>query len=239
MGNPEHYGRDIAIRCQSLIQHLLPKVEGGLPDDALFGGPLRTTFLLALATPMVLLPIERIFKPGAGRKGVGDDREIDRGLAARVADTFGNETTFGKSPFGGDGDWRYVTGYRLFNIARPWPEDLLEALDDQDATNRALDAPAQKILLHLRNALAHGGITYLNKNGRQTEGEAAMFAFVGLKSANTRKLNVLRVSEISFCRFLGAWTAWLNKSGVAQLLNDKPARQLGPTVAREIRVGSM
>jgi hypothetical protein len=232
MGIPEHYGRDIAMRCRSLIQHLLPKVAAGLPDDAQFGGPLRTTFLLALATPMVLLPIERILKPGAGRKGIGDDREIDRGLSVRVADTFGNETTFGKSPFSGDGDWRYVTGCRPFNIARPWPADLLEALDDRDATKRASDTATSKILLHLRNSLAHGGVAYLNKNGRQTEGEAALFAFVAFKTVDARRLNVLRVSEMSFCRFLGAWTAWLNESGVTELLNEAPARSLTPTAER-------
>jgi hypothetical protein len=52
---PEHYSRDIVLRCQSLIRHLLPKVEERLSDEAQFGGPLRTTFLLAMATPMIVL----------------------------------------------------------------------------------------------------------------------------------------------------------------------------------------
>ena len=57
MGLPNHYSRDIVIRCESLIRHLLPKIEQGLPDDVRFGGPLRTTFLLAMATPMIVLGI--------------------------------------------------------------------------------------------------------------------------------------------------------------------------------------
>lgn len=60
MTAPNHYSRDIAARCQTLIDQLLPIVEHGLPDDHRFGGPLRTTFLLAMATPMIVLPIERI-----------------------------------------------------------------------------------------------------------------------------------------------------------------------------------
>jgi len=26
MGQPNHYSRDIALRCESLIRHLLPKI---------------------------------------------------------------------------------------------------------------------------------------------------------------------------------------------------------------------
>jgi hypothetical protein len=37
---PEHYSRHIAQRCGSLVRHLLPLIQKGLPDDAKFGGPL-------------------------------------------------------------------------------------------------------------------------------------------------------------------------------------------------------
>ena len=60
MSEPQHYSRDIARRCQYLISHLHPIVTAGLPNDAQFGGSLTTTFLLAMATPMVVLPMERI-----------------------------------------------------------------------------------------------------------------------------------------------------------------------------------
>ena len=60
---PENYSREIAQRCQSLIRNLRPVVAQGLPDEEQFGGPLSTTLLLALAAPMIVLPIERLFKP--------------------------------------------------------------------------------------------------------------------------------------------------------------------------------
>ena len=69
-------------RCQALIRHLRPVIEGGLPDDHRFGGPLDTTFLLAMATPMIVLPVERIFKPARpGADVPADDRELDPELA--------------------------------------------------------------------------------------------------------------------------------------------------------------
>lgn len=43
------------------------------PNDG-SDGPLKTTFLLAMATAMAVLPLERIFKPAVwGGAGVADD----------------------------------------------------------------------------------------------------------------------------------------------------------------------
>ena len=60
--------------------HLHPAIEHGLPDDA------KTTFLLAMATPMIVLPIERPavrFQPCAlPRKSEVDDPQ---GNAVKIA----------------------------------------------------------------------------------------------------------------------------------------------------------
>jgi hypothetical protein len=221
MGIPEHYSREIARRCQSLIQHLLPQVEAGLPDDRYFGGPLRTTFLLAMATPMILLPMERILKPTIGVKVAGDERQKDNRLAALINDTFAANKSFGKSPFAGDGDWRYVQNHPLFNTAREWPSKLLRTLNSPEAAKAAMAASTRTIVSNLRNALAHGGIAYLDKNGRQIEGEAAMFAFTSFKTEKGKPvgLNIIRVNEHTFCNFLSTWTVWLKKSGITHSLN--------------------
>ncbi len=42
-----------------------------------------------------------------------------------------------------------------------------------------MDTSAFQILTDLRNALAHGGIAYLDEKGRQTDSQAAMLAFAG------------------------------------------------------------
>jgi hypothetical protein len=194
---PEHYSRDVAKRCRSLIRNLMPLIANGLPDDGQFGGPLFTTFLLAMATPMVLLPIERIFKPGSGREGAADDRVLDPALAVRVADILAPEKSFGTAPFAGASGWAYVHSYAPFNAADTWPRTLLTALADPQAAKDAKAADAGRILLDLRNALAHGGITYLDKEGQNTEGPAAMLAFAGTKMDRGKVvgLNVLRVSS--------------------------------------------
>jgi hypothetical protein len=105
---PEHYSRDVAKRCRSLIRNLMPLIATGLPDDEQFGGPLCTTFLLAMATPMVVLPIERMFKPGTGREGAADDRTLDPTLAAQVANILAPGMSFGTAPFAETSVWAYV-----------------------------------------------------------------------------------------------------------------------------------
>jgi len=59
MGRPEHYSLDLVTRCRSLLEHLMPYVRKGLPGDEKFGGSLSTTFLLAMANPIIALPVER------------------------------------------------------------------------------------------------------------------------------------------------------------------------------------
>jgi hypothetical protein len=54
----------------------------------------------------------------------------------------------------------------------------LEALATDEAFVRAKDTRASVILPVLRNALAHGGIAYLDKDGLATDRPAAMYAFV-------------------------------------------------------------
>jgi hypothetical protein len=223
MGAPNHYSRDIAIRCQSLIDHLLPRIAEGLPEDARFGGPLRTTFLLAMATPMIVLPIERMFKPGAPQATqAGDDRELDPVLTDKLADALGSTRTFGEAPFAATSRWSYVQGYPLFNVADYWPQDLLGSLHTPHAHEAAQKAPARRILIDLRNALAHGGVTYLGEDGRNTSDQAAMFAFTATrKVGQTISLNVLRVHEDDFCAFLSAWTEWLDHTPIPNVLDKQ------------------
>ncbi len=220
---PEHYSRDIAQRCQNLIHNLRPIVQRGLADDARFGGPLGTTFLLAMATPMIVLPIERIFKPANPRAPqAADDRQLDPALARQVDDVLGPTRSFGAAPFAAPGRWSYVAGWRRFNAAQTWPADLLASLAAPKAYSAAANAPAGRILRDLRNALAHGGITYLDSDGRQTNGDAAMLAFAGAvidRANRLTGLNVLRVGEDDFCEFLMAWADWLAQPPIRDALN--------------------
>ena len=219
---PEHYARDIVERCDSLIDSLMPVVmrdSGGR-----FGGPLGTTFLLAMSTPMILLPIERMLKP-ADREAVADDRIVDETLGKAVTDALSPTARFGDAPFASGGGWSYVAGHSLFNVAKGLPDDLLDELSTETAARAAMDALAPRILTDLRNALAHGGVAYLDERGRQTDTNAAMLAFVGavMKRGRITGVNVLRIGESPYRRFLADWATWLRQAGVAAALSDRAA----------------
>jgi hypothetical protein len=220
---PEHYARDIVERCETLIESLLPVV---MKEPAKrFGGPLGTTFLVAMSTPMILLPIERMLKPAANRDSVADDRTVDESLGKAVAETLGATTTFGDTPFGRVAAWSYVGGQRLFNLARGMPSELLDRLAEDESSSAALNTPVVRVLTDLRNALAHGGIAYLDDRGRQTDGQAAMLAFVGavMRGGRITGVNVLRIGERDYRQFLGAWASWLRQTGVTAALNERAA----------------
>lgn len=195
-----------------------PLIQKGLPDDGEFGGPLDTTFLLAMATPMVVIPIERIYTPSEYEGQVGDDRSLDPDLSKEVIGAFGAGRKFGDAPFCVPG-WSYVPIYRpVFNVSDGCPADLLKALGTDEAFVRAKDARASVILRVLRNALAHGGIAYLDKDGMATDKPAAMYAFMSSEKDEHRRvigLNVLRISQCAFCSFLTAWTDWLTRSSIS------------------------
>lgn len=191
---PEHYARDIVERCDSLIESLLPVVMRD--SDTRFGGPLGTTFPIAMSSPMILLPLERMLKP-VDREAVADDRCVDQTLGKAVTDALSPTARFGDAPFAREGAWSYVAGHPLFNLSRGIPHTLLNELSGEQAARAAMDAPAARILTDLRNALAHGGVAYLDERGRQTDSQAAMLAFVGavMKGRRITGVNVLRVHE--------------------------------------------
>ena len=106
-------------------------------------------------------------------------------------------------------------------------------LNTQAAVDRALISSAGKILCILRNALAHGGVVYLDEDGQQSEKPAAMFGFVsslrepeiaceGKANCEGKSVlkvvgwNILRVSDAAFIDFLATWSAWLTKSRVSE-----------------------
>jgi len=99
---------------------------------------------------------------------------------------------------------------KLFNNAKPVPDDLASELASEEAAARAGKMPTSQWCSILRNAMAHGGISYLNENGRSSYGEPVkMYAFVSGKfneapPEELLHLYVLRISEINYRKFFGA-----------------------------------
>lgn len=225
MGRPAHYSLDIVSRCRDLIEELEPIVKAGLKVDGKHGGPLTTTFLLAMATPMVGLPIERIFKAKEGEL-VADDSDLNEGLTDEVHRVMNGKLKFEDAPFSKGLDWQLLQNVKPFNIATWEGNEYFAALTQADARVTASRMPADFMLRHLRNALAHGGIVYLDGNGYLSDQKAEILGFVSArKDHKTQKvigLHISRVSEADFRRFLLAWADWISKSGMSNLLSAGP-----------------
>lgn len=221
MGRPTNYSTEIVTRCQRLIERFVTEVEEEPVLAEEFRGPLRTTFLLAMSTPMIVLPMERLYKPIAGRAGVADDSRLDPVVKARVRTTFDGKQ-FGKTPFFRAEDWSYVDARAYFPVAEPWPSDAFDELDCTEAFEAAADAPAKDVMGCLRNALSHGGVAYLDECGRQSEDATNMLAFASYPGGGrTKELRLLRITIDGFQEFLRLWSMWLTNSGIENVLTDQ------------------
>lgn len=198
------------------------RVDEESDPDGRWGGPLKTTFLVAMATPMLLLPMERLFKPARPKhQGVADDRELDPHLAQLVIGQLGPAEAFGAAPFFEPDAWAYIPNIDPFNVARNWPRRALDVLASRYALQAAAEAPARDILLALRNALGHGGVTYLDRHGRHAEVATNMLGFASFARHGAPELRLLRVSVPAFQAFLGLWAQWLSASGVIDQLGQR------------------
>jgi hypothetical protein len=212
MGAPQLYSRDIPKRCNFLIEKLYPSVRQGIEGDHQFGGNLGTTFLLAMSMPILVLPLERILKPN-NNAAMADDRNRDQELSDQIKSEFTTGRIFGNAPFADHKKWSYIKGWPRFNITDAWQHKLCEALMSNEATLTASATDANQIMGDLRNALSHGGIAYLNDEGRHIEKDAAkVLAFVSTEHPGaSAKFNILTISEDDYREFLQHWSLWLNK----------------------------
>lgn len=223
MGRPTNYSVELPQRCQALIERYGARIARDTDPNDGFEGPLKTTFLLAMASPMLVLPLERLFKTAVGRKaGVADDLALNGEAGQRVRDVLGDKRLFQEAPFYVEGAWAYLPSCPRFEVGRDWPPEHLRHLASGDGIAAAATAPASDVLEAMRNGIAHGGITYLDKDGQQSDRATYMLGFASFPSYDDRKnLRLVRVSVDGFEEFLRRWTGWLVKSGAARALEDR------------------
>jgi hypothetical protein len=219
MGNPIHYSVELPQRCLQLIDELWPVVartrERARPDL----GALTTTFLISLSMPIISLPIERLEKHRK-QAGYADDRHIQPGVASAVRTVLGNQQ-FKSAPFYFPNAWHFITWKPNFNIADPIPADVASALDSREAAITAGTMPTLRWCKILRNAMAHGGIAYLDAAGISTyDRPVEQYAFVSGGFDRKRRLvrlDILRITESNYRKFLHMWVEWLKSSGLDEL----------------------
>jgi hypothetical protein len=191
-------------------------------------GPLTTTFLLAMSSPIITLPIERVERyRDKADAGYMNERPLDPILAAEI-DKVLVKGLLGSAPFFRNGDWRFASiANDNYNVALQYPDELHEALSAPKALEAARGMQAQEWASCLRNAVAHGGVLYLDGDGRPShDQQAEMFAFVSAKyhdddprrRAPPKRLKVLRITEVGFRLFLRNWVAWLQSCGLDRQL---------------------
>jgi hypothetical protein len=108
-------------------------------------------------------------------------------------------------------------------------------LDEPAALEAAAGLQASQWASCLRNAISHGGVSYLDGFGCANHyGKTEMLAFVSATypkypkehcfagrrdtSQPPLELKVLRITEVDFLEFLRRWVAWLKGSGLSREL---------------------
>lgn len=234
MGNPQHFGIELPQRCLTLLDSLWGVASETYSERTSHLGPLTSTFLISMSMPIINIPIERIERNLGLRdaEGYADDRHID----PEVAEAFEivlKRGRLGQAPFYEPDTWRFFQ-YRgnTINLSRNLPEEIADELDKDEAAQRASEMNTSQWLSVLRNALAHGGILYLNEHGRSShDAPVKMFGFVCEKvnkgpcpNDNTQNcraekvpdgLNILRIGERDYYEFLHRWVDWMRKAGIA------------------------
>ncbi|SDF58813.1 hypothetical protein SAMN05216241_101542 [Limimonas halophila] len=226
MAEPEHFSRDVPRRCLHLINrlwHQLDTIHDPRDPD---GGTLTATFVLAMSTPIVLLPIELIDRTGRrGNPTSIDDRGLDQSLTDAINRGLGGGQ-LQNAPFFEKNSWASAkrSSDKSPSLRHGLDFKLIQELGTEQAEKAANEMPCNQWSSIIRNALAHGGVVYLDKEGRHArENEVAMLAFVSRRidrdtNSPTDSL-VLRVSLQNYLIFLDKWVGWLDKSGIAGLLN--------------------
>lgn len=225
MGNPRNYSLALPERCllllDSLWLHAQNVFDNGRPDL----GPLTSTFLISMSMPIINLPIERVERRRNASDSYANDRPLNPDVASAVDQVLG-KGKLGDAPFFEAGAWSFTSYSKspLPNIADGIPEEIGKKLDSIAAVVDAKEMPAAQWVSILRNALAHGGVAYLDAEGRSSyDRPVKMYAFVSGRYDKEKRefprlvaVNFLRISETGYHNFLRLWVRWLFDTGIAR-----------------------
>ncbi|OWV91028.1 hypothetical protein [Rhizobium sp. R693] len=234
MGIPLQYSLDIPRRCLDLLDVCEQQIARNEVHARRYGGPLDTTLLLALASQMILLPIERITKHlGGDVLGYTDDRQLLPKVGESLREKIRKRSLRDNAQLAGF-DWSFIANSEVFPTSQGVPHRIAEVLVEERAHQAAQHMPMDQFMSCLRNSLAHGGVMYLDGNGYTSHSTAEMLLFVSAKQSRpepfvdestgkivvpqpvTEALRLLRISTKDFRNFLYAWNEWLDETGVSQ-----------------------
>ena len=198
---PERFCIEYPTRVLCLLENL---AEQAAAMD------LSTTFIVSLAMPMLVIPLERL-KSGHKFSDAKVDSRLNRAYEGL------KRKPFGETPFWQGSDqarWRFA--YVIKNVDRPdrWRDtNGSHPLAGQPAI-RAEDVCFENILLTLRNGLAHGSVVYLDEQGQERPNRrVTQVGFLsnirGDEAAPAGSHRLVVVEEQALRRFLIAWCQWM------------------------------
>jgi hypothetical protein len=190
MGVPDRFVTEYPARCRQLLDML----EGPARDADLVG-----SFALLVASAAFNIPFARMVEK-AHPLGAPEDKLYDavEGL---------KKTAFVEAPFWDGAKPAFFCYAKIVNSA----EDSVRWHDASGkhplASTESKDA--NTVLRTIRNALAHGNVVYLDKNGHETAGERLVYLGFLSKHENGDGYRVAIFDEETFLAFLKAWIQWL------------------------------
>ncbi|UHD45477.1 hypothetical protein LUX29_21220 [Aureimonas altamirensis] len=203
VGVPDRFAIEYPRRALQLIDLL----EGPARDSDLLG-----SFGLLAAAAVLTIPFERM-KPSHFLHEEHRDADLVSSMKAL------NKAKFLEAPFWQTepeaGAWRQSRIMNTVDDVHAWhDEEGRHPLSDK--ANTIAKRKAEKVLRVLRNALAHGNVIYLDKNGQEIAGNRMIYmAFLSRyeETDQERKLaetyRVVVTTEEAFLHLVKSWAQWI------------------------------
>lgn len=202
---PQRFVVEYPSRCVVLLKML----EKQARENNLVG-----SFSLLVANSIFVIPFERMKAAHPLR-----EREREPGIYAAIANEldkpFLEAALWGKER---PADWRMSRIMTPVNVVHAWRDNQDRHPMSEGAENVIQRKTLDDVLRVIRNALAHGNVVYLDKDGMESPGN--LVRYLGFLSrceenADERQraetYRLVTITEEGFLAFVKAWASWLSK----------------------------
>lgn len=203
MGVPDRFAIEYPRRALELIGML----EAPARENNLLG-----SFGLLAASAILTIPFERM-RSSHFLHDDARDADLVKNLKALEKAVFLEAPFWGAEPDGGA--WRQSRIVNAVDEVHGWLDQ--DGCDPRsEESNTIQTRKASEVLRVLRNALAHGNIIYLDKNGQEIAGNQMFYmAFLSRyeeTAAQREQAETYRVviaTEEAFLQFVKSWAEWI------------------------------
>ncbi|KRB59068.1 hypothetical protein ASE04_27050 [Rhizobium sp. Root708] len=203
MGVPDRFAIEYPRRALELIGML----EASAREKSLLG-----SFGLLAASAVLTIPFERM-RASHFLHDQGRDKDLVKNLKALEKAKFLAAPFWEEPPDGAQ--WRQSRIMNNVDKVHKWVDQ--DGRDPRSAeANTIQTRKADEVLRVLRNALAHGNIIYLDKEGREIPGNQMVYmAFLSRYEENQEQRDkaetyrVVITTEEAFLHFVKPWAGWI------------------------------